>query len=112
MSYQSLKRKGWGSQENYRPVRLTSVPRKMVESLIQDKILKHIEEQALLRENQHGFYKDKSRLTSLLEFFEKVLRHVNVGTPVDIVYLDFQKAFDAVLHQRLLRKGIKGQDLL
>ncbi|XP_078241014.1 uncharacterized protein LOC144586546 isoform X2 [Pogona vitticeps] len=34
-----------------------SVPGKMVESLIQDKILKHIEEQALLREKQHGFCK-------------------------------------------------------
>ncbi|XP_078242340.1 uncharacterized protein LOC144586986 isoform X2 [Pogona vitticeps] len=41
-----------GDLENYR-----HVPGKMVESLIQDKILKHIEEQALLRENQHGFFK-------------------------------------------------------
>ncbi|KAJ7316298.1 hypothetical protein JRQ81_002460, partial [Phrynocephalus forsythii] len=36
----------------------TSVPEKMVESLIQDKILKHIEEQTLLRENLHGFCKE------------------------------------------------------
>ena len=56
-----------------------------MESLIQDKILKHIEEQALLRENQHGFSKGKFCLTNLLEFFEKV-RLVNVGEPVDIVY--------------------------
>ena len=92
-----------GDPGNYRPVSLMSVPGKMVESLIQDKILKHIEEQALLRENQHGFCKGKSCLTNLLEFFEKVNRHVDAGEPVDIVYLDFQKAFDAVPHQRLLR---------
>ena len=76
----------------------------MVETLIQEKILKHIEEQTLLRENQHGFLKGKSCLTNLLEFFEKVNRHVDLGEPVDIVYLDFQKAFDTVPHQRLLRK--------
>ena len=70
---------------NYRSVSLTSVPGKMVESLIQDKILKHREEQALLRGNQHGFSKGKSCLTNLLEFFEKVNRHVDVGEPVDIL---------------------------
>ena len=76
----------------------------MVESLIQDKMFKHIEKQALLRENQHGFCKGKFYLTKLLEFFEKANRHVDAAKPVDIVYLDFQTAFDAVSHQSLLRK--------
>ena len=58
----------------------------------------------MLRENQHGFCKGKLCLTNLLEFFEKVNRHVDAGELVDIVYLDFQKAFDVVHHQRLLRK--------
>ncbi|MBZ4217672.1 hypothetical protein, partial [Klebsiella aerogenes] len=51
-----------GDPGNYRPVSLTSVPGKMVESLIQEKIFKHIKEQTLLRENQHGFCKGKSCL--------------------------------------------------
>ena len=105
-----------GDPGNYRPVSLTSVPGKMVESLIKDRIIKHVEEQALMMESQHGFCKGRSCLTNLLEFFEKVNRHVDVGEPVDIVYLDFQKAFDTVPHQRLLRKlhsqGIRGQVLL
>ena len=57
-----------------------------------------------------------SCLANLLEFFEKVNRHVDMGEPVDIVCVDFQKAFDVVPHQRLLRKlhsqGIRGQVLL
>ncbi|XP_067915925.1 uncharacterized protein [Heterodontus francisci] len=46
----------------------------------------------------------KSYLTNLLKFFEKVTRKVDKGKPVDVVYLDFQKAFDKVPHQRLLHK--------
>ena len=49
-------------------------------------------------------------------FFEGVNKHVDKGDPIDVVYLDFQKAFDKVPHQRLLSKlnshGIKGQILL
>uniref|UniRef100_A0A8C3TGZ7 Ataxin 7 like 1 n=1 Tax=Chelydra serpentina TaxID=8475 RepID=A0A8C3TGZ7_CHESE len=54
--------------------------------------------------NQHVFCKGKSCLTNLLEFFEGINKHVDKGDPVDIVYLDFQKAFDKVPHQRLLSK--------
>ncbi|CAM5136677.1 unnamed protein product [Natator depressus] len=66
-------------------------------------------------QSQHGFCKGKSCLTNLLEFLEGVNKHVDQGDPVDIVYLDFQKAFDKVPHQRLLRKvichGIRGKVL-
>ncbi|CAM4589481.1 unnamed protein product [Caretta caretta] len=61
------------------------------------------------------FCKGKSCLTNLLEFFEGVNKHADKGDPVDIVYLDFQKAFDKVPHQRLLHKvsyhGIRGKVL-
>ena len=37
-------------------------------------------------------------------FFEEITKWVDDGSPVDVVYLDFQKAFDKVPHQRLLLK--------
>ncbi|CAM5136333.1 unnamed protein product [Eretmochelys imbricata] len=65
--------------------------------------------------SQHGFCTGKSCLTNLLEFFEGVNKHVDKGDPVDIVYLNFQEAFDKVPHQRLLNKvsshGIRGEVL-
>ena len=39
-----------------------------------------------------------------LMFFEEITKWVDDGSPVDIVYLDFQKAFDKVPHERLLLK--------
>lgn len=45
---------------NYRPVSLMSVPGRLEEMLIYDRLIKHIEEQCLLEENQHGFFKEKS----------------------------------------------------
>ena len=37
-------------------------------------------------------------------FFEEITKWVDAGSPVDIIYLDFQKAFDKVPHQRLILK--------
>ena len=41
---------------------------------------------------------------NLLCFFEEITKWVDEGSPVDVIYLDFQKAFDKVPHQRLLLK--------
>uniref|UniRef100_A0A452HI16 Reverse transcriptase domain-containing protein n=1 Tax=Gopherus agassizii TaxID=38772 RepID=A0A452HI16_9SAUR len=96
-------------------VSLTSVPGKLVKTIVKNKIVRHIEKHKLLSNSQHGFCKGKSCLTNVLEFFEGVNKHVEKGDPVDIVYLEFQKAFHKVPHQRLLCKlschGIKGKVL-
>ena len=53
---------------------------------------------------QHGFLKARSCLTNLLYFFEEITKWVDEWSPVDVIYLDFQKAFDKVPHQRLILK--------
>ena len=40
----------------------------------------------------------------MLCFLEEITKWIDVGSPVDIIYLDFQKAFDKVPQQRLLLK--------
>ena len=87
---------------HYRPISLTSVPCKLMESVIKDHIMDHL----LINElfSQHGFMKRKSCLTNLLDFFEYVTSEVDRGNPVDTIYLDFSKAFDKVPHKRLLAK--------
>ena len=45
----------------------------------------------------------KRPLTNVF-FFEEITKSIDDGSPVDIIYLDFQKAFDKVPHLRLLLK--------
>jgi hypothetical protein len=81
---------------NYRPVSLTSVCCKLLESIIRDGLMSHLERNNLIRPSQHGFLPGRSCSTNLLEFLEKVTKEVDSGKPYDIVFLDFAKAFDKV----------------
>ena len=90
--------------ENYRPVSLTSVICKLLERLIKDHMVDFLVKHKLLISSQHGFLKARSCLTNMLCFLEEITKWIDVGSPVDIIYLDFQKAFDKVPHQRLLLK--------
>ena len=54
-----------------------------------------------ITESQHGFLKARSSLTNVFCFLEDIAKWVDDGSPVDVVYLDFQKAFNKVPHQRL-----------
>ena len=100
------------SPGNYRPVSLTSVVGKLMEKILRDRIYEHLEKFSMLKNTQHGFVKGRSCLTSLVEFFENVTKHIDEGKAVDVVYMDFSKAFDKVPHARLLEKvrghGIQG----
>ena len=101
--------------ENYRPISLTSVPGKLLEKLIRNELVDHMTRNNLFSEAQHGFIKGRSCVMQLLEFLEEITEAVDNGDEVDIIYLDFCKAFDKVPHKRLLKKiegyGIKGQIL-
>ena len=89
---------------NYRPVSLTSVPCTIMESIIKSELLTFAEGNNLINGCQHGFVRGKSCLTNLLESFEQWTRALDEGYGIDVVYLDYRKAFDTVPHKRLLLK--------
>jgi hypothetical protein len=99
---------------NYRPVSLTSTVCKVMESIIRDKVMAHMEQ--FISAHQHGFQSGRSCVTQLLETLDQWTRILSVEkTPIDAIYLDFAKAFDKVPHKRLLKKleayGIAGDVL-
>ena len=75
-----------------------------MEACIKDHIVDHLERNALIKPSQHGFMRRKSCTTNLLEFLEKVTSEIDQGNAMDVVYLDFSKAFDKVETGVLLHK--------
>ena len=99
--------------ENYRPVSLTSVVCKVLESIIRDQLMDFLVETGQISRHQHGFRPRRSCNSQLLEVIEDWSSLMEEGKRIDAVYLDFKKAFDAVPHKRLLRKlqayGVAGK---
>jgi ribonuclease P/MRP protein subunit RPP40 len=80
---------------------------------MRNKLVDYLTVNKLLNENQHGFRKGRSCLSQLLLYYDYILQKLEAGENVDIIYLDFAKAFDKVDHGILLHKlkllGIHGQ---
>ena len=97
---------------HHRPVSLTSVCSKLMEHIVFKHIMTHCEHFDRLTEVQHGFRRQRSCESQLLETVDDLAFHIDQGNQVDVVVLDFRKAFDTVPHQRLLSKldhvGIRG----
>ena len=98
---------------NYRPVSLTSTVVKLMESIIKSSIFDHLISNNLISSSQFGFLPGHSCSTQLLYVMDIITSSLDHGLPVDVIYLDLQKAFDSVPHNRLLVKvdsyGISGK---
>ncbi|CAM4557544.1 unnamed protein product [Caretta caretta] len=75
-----------------------------MEHVLKESILKHLDERKVIRNSQHGFIKEKSYLTNLIAFYDEITGSVDEGKAVDLVFLDFSKAFDTASHSILVSK--------
>ena len=87
---------------NYRPVSLTSIACKLLESFIRDALIQYMKDNHLISRKQFGFLTGRSTVLQLLQVMDKWTEILDRGGCVDVVYCDFQKAFDTVPHRRLL----------
>ena len=74
--------------------------------LVKGRLITHLEMNNLIGDSQHGFRNKRSCITSLLDFFAQVIDTYDTDNnkAIDLVYLDFQKVFDKVSHERLMVK--------
>ena len=97
---------------NYRPISLTSIVSKLMESVIKDSLMRHCTAGNLLSEHQFAFMPRKSANLQLIQYLDIINTNCSKGYQVDSVYLDFRAAFDSVVHSKLLFKlklfGVSG----
>jgi len=94
---------------SYRPVSLTSVIMRVFEKVIKKQMVDYFEKNNLINDSQHGFRKGRSCLTQLLTHYDEILRQIEEGHQVNVLYIDFEKCFGKVDFKILLNKAkLKG----
>ena len=98
---------------NYRsPVWLTSIPCKELEKVIVSALLTFVNTHNLISKAQHGFERKRTCIKNLLDSTDRISYALARGRNVDVILLDFAKAFDKVWHDEQLAKlralGISG----
>ena len=89
---------------NYRPVSLTSVVCKVLESIIRENIVEHMKLNKLFSDKQFGFISGRSTVLQLIRVIDNWTEILDEGGCIDVAYCDFMKAFDKVCHKRLVHK--------
>ena len=100
---------------NYRPISLTSVLCKLCEHIIHCAVIQHLTDNNILSDAQHGFRKRRSWESQLICVLDDLTKGLDNKSQIDMVLLDYEKAFDKVSHRHLLKKvqhcGAKGVTL-
>ena len=90
------------SIENYRPISLLSSFSEVLEKIVHQNIIEFVN--TYVSPRQFGFLPNRSTLQQLILFFECLFEKLCYAHQVDVIYLDFKKAFDSIVHNILLHK--------
>lgn len=98
----------------YRPISLTSILGKLMETTIWEKIVNHLQYLHLISDLHYGLQRNRLCLIDLLDLSHNIINMSDKSKATDI-YLDFHKACDEVHRQWLQAKvelhGINGVEL-
>ena len=73
---------------NYRPVSLTSIPCKVLESIIRDEMMEHLQSRGLLADAQHGFRPGRSCATQLMMAIEEWSCMIEKGLRLSMIEIE------------------------
>ena len=83
---------------------MNSASSKTLERIVVSALTDYLEQNDLLTDNQFGFRRSRSTVEQLLLTYEEISKGMDNGYLVDMVFFDFQKAFDLVNHIILIEK--------
>lgn len=110
-----LKKKDPNEMENYRPITIPSSFSKLFEYCYLDRLINFLKKYEILSENQHGFRCEKSTVTAVNSFYNKIIYYIEAGECPVGIFFDLSRAFDCVNHVKLTALlydyGIRGQSL-
>ena len=89
---------------NLRPISLLPLPGKLAERIVHTHVISFIEEKGLLNQNQGGFRKNKSTISTTAKFIDDILLGMNDKQYTVAAFIDLKKAFDTINHEILIRK--------
>lgn len=103
------------SVNNYRPISVLTTLSKVLEKVLNKRLLSYLDHNNIIACNQYGFRKGKSTEGAVLELTECISRSLDKGLKTVGIFLDLSKAFDTVSIPILLKKleaiGVRGNAL-
>ena len=89
---------------NYRPISLTCIVCKLMETLVRNSLVEYMKKNNLFSNQQYGFISGRSTVLQLIRVLDRWTEILDKGGSIDVIYCDFMKAFDKVPHRRLIEK--------
>ena len=90
--------------KNYRPVSLLPILSKIIERVVYNQLIEHLEKHDILYKYQSGFRSKHSVNTCLAHLSNQILKGFESGKSTGMILIDLQKAFDTLDHDILLDK--------
>ena len=75
-----------------------------MESVIHDQLMSYLSQYKLISKAKHGFLTKKFTGTNLLSCLHDWQLSLKNKKIIDIIYLDFKKAFDSLVHSKIITK--------
>ena len=93
----------------YRPISLLNFLGKVYAKILNTMLVKHLENNNILKETQHGFRKKRGTTTLLANLYERIAKEKGTDrrTLVTMVTRDVKKAFDKAWHDAIVHKLLK-----